>query len=169
MRAVAVLAVLSLLAAIPAESAAQTSPTENRGWFAFGLGGGVFGRSGGPGGVAELAFQRGPHLLALRSSGGGEFLGDGVTDVGLLYGRATTGEGWHSSAAIGLGWVGATKDCGLFSSECSDESTVGVLIAAERSFRPSRFFGVGVQTFGNLNPVRSFIGVALVLKLGSLR
>ena len=169
MRALAALAILSVLATTPSELTAQTSPKENRGWFAFGLGGGSFGNSEGPGGVAELAFQHGPHLLAVRSSGGGAILGDGVTDIGFLYGRATTGEGRHSSTAIGISWVGATTGCGMFSSECEDESTVGIPMAVEHSFRPSRFFGVGIQAFGNLNFVRSFIGVALILKVGRLR
>ena len=140
----------------PAAVAAQAAPQSSSGWLALGIGGGAFADSDAAySAVVELAYQRGPHLLALRASGVGEIDGSDVVDLGLLYGRATTGRGiGHASIAIGLAYVGADG--------------FGVPLAADASIRTS-VIGVGLKAFANLNNQRSFIGLALVVQLGSLR
>ena len=152
----------------PSSAAAQTPRTMIRGWIAIGAGVGVFGSETAGGALAELAFQHGHHLVALRSSGGdSDWKGGGVRDIAIVYGRATTGEGKHLSVAVGLAWVDSSY-CYLFGG-CTGESALGVPIVAEISSPHNRFLGTGLQVFGNLNSLRSFIGMAVVLKAGSLR
>ena len=161
------IALLPVLAAVPCEVVAQVSPTASQSWLFGGLGFGTFGGQG-ISGVAGLSHQRGRHLFALRATAVLGFasneIDDSVADIGLLYGRASTGQGRvrHLSAVVGLSLVE------LSLRGASIQHTIGVPVAAEASVDTS-VVGVGLKGFANLNPVHAYAGLVLVLKLGRLR
>ena len=101
----AIAALIAILVIAPTEVEAQASPSATRVWLAAGVGIGTFGPLGFSG-LAELAYQGGPHLVALRATAVAD-LEDGMFDIGLLYGRASTRPGGvgHLSAAVGLSVV----------------------------------------------------------------
>ena len=155
----------------PAAVIAQDSPREDRIWVALGWGGGLFGDTEDRVSVFELAWQRGSYLLALRGVSANRGISDWTHDAAILFGRASTGKRGHASIAAGPAFVDVHYPSQLLAdgnSVSTWDHVIGIAVAVEGSFAPSRFLGVGVQGFGNLNEARSFIGVALVLKVGSL-
>ncbi|HSM59809.1 MAG TPA: hypothetical protein VK849_03385, partial [Longimicrobiales bacterium] len=52
---------------------------------------------------------------------------------------------------------------------CRIHRTIGVPVALDLTWRPSRIFGLGMQALANLNPASSYVGLALALEIGSLR
>ena len=171
------LAVAALLFAIPAESAAQTSTADRGGWVALGMGGSLVRRSVERIGSVELALQRGSNMLAVRSLGinrnSDAFRVWEVVE--LLYGRAKWLGTKRVSVAFGLSWTCVSypsepsADPGESGTVNPHKDVIGIPIVVEASLSPSRSLGAGVQAFGNLNSAESFIGVALVAKVGSLR
>jgi len=156
---------LPVLVAVPCEVVAQVSPTASRSWLFGGLGVATLGESG-LSAVAGLSHQRGRHLFALRATAVLGFtdndLQDSVVDIGLLYGRASTGQarGRHLSAVVGLSLIELSLS--------ERQHTIGVPVAVEGSV-DTPFVGIGLKGFANLNPVLPYAGLVLVLKLGRLR
>ena len=159
----AITALIAILGVAPTEVAAQASQAGPRVWLSAGLGVGTFGAFG-VSGVAELAYQGGPHLIALRATAVTDLVDYAVADIGLLYGRASTRPGGvgHVSAAIGLSVVSVEGPQGV------SDPTIGVPLAVEATSN-APFIGLGLKGFANLNTVQSFAGVVLLLKLGRLR
>ena len=158
----AITALIAILGISATEVEAQASPSARRVWLAAGLGIGTFGPLGF-GGVAELVYQGGPHLVALRATAVAD-LEDGVFDIWLLYGRASSRQGGvgQLSAAIGLSVVSFDGP------QRRTDAAIGVPLAVEATSN-ALFIGLGVKGFANLNTVQSFGGVVLILKLGQLR
>jgi len=164
----AAVALLALFAVLPTESSAQATSAADRLWLSGGLGAGKFvGGGSGIIGGAGVTQQRGPHLFAIRAMAllevaGGD-IGDSVVDIGLLYGRASTGQGivGHRSAAAGLSLL----DVSLRGPR--RRRTLGVSLAAEATANGS-VIGLGLRGFANLNTVRAYAGLVLILKLGRL-
>jgi len=104
------------------------------------------------------------HLFALRGAAvlAGYELSDIAGEIGVLYGRASTGqEARQWSAAIGLSFVQLDlAGMGL-------RNVIGVPVGVEGSINAPNV-GIGVRGFANLNSVRSFAGLALMLRLGRL-
>jgi hypothetical protein len=89
--------------------------------------------------------------------------------VGLLYGRTRTGERSEQSLSAGIALVYG-EDChGVFGGPCDPSKTVGLPLSGTISFRPSRFLGLGLEAFANLNSLASFVGVGAMLEFGALR
>lgn len=89
-------------------------------------------------------------------------LSDVAGEIGLLYERASTGQGARQwSGAIGLSLVQ------LDLSGMALRNVVGVPISGEGSINAPNV-GVGLRAFANLNSVRSFAGLTLMLRLGRL-
>lgn len=161
----------------PAVAGAQQSSTEpTRVWLAGGLGGGYFSSlDGNPNdpGIAllgALVVKEDRHRVALRGTLLFEILGDGLAEVGLLYGRAWTRERSQRSLSAGLALVSGADCHGVFGGPCNPPSkTVGLPLSATMSFRPSSFLGLGLEAFANLNSLASFVGVSAMLELGALR
>lgn len=145
-------------------------------WIYGGMGGGDFssrdGQTNDPGIalLAGVAASRAAHRFTLRGAVVAEILGDGIADLGLLYGRTWTGERSQRSLSAGVALVEG-EDChGIFSGRpCEDVNKVGLPLSASVSFRPVRMLGLGLEAFGNLNTLSSFAGVAAIIELGSLR
>ena len=173
----AALAVAALVFAAPAESASQSSAPPSGWWLTLGVGGSVVNGSLDRTLPVELALQRGANLLAFRfllnTKSPDSF---GLTElVGLLYGRARSFGNRRLSVASGLSWICVSSpsepiaDPTQTGTVSPHKDVIGVPIVVEASFTPSRFLGAGIQVFGNINSVESFIGMALVVKVGSLR
>jgi hypothetical protein len=143
---------------------AQPVSAPGRFWFSGGAGLGRLDEAGA-GLMVDFAYQKGAQLFALHSTAvvGGYELGHIAGEIGLIYGRASTGRGARQwSAAVGLSFVQVDISGEVF------ENTVGLPITAEASLN-SPNVGIGLRGFANLNPARSFGGLALVLRLGGLR
>lgn len=176
-----------LFLAVPVNTYAQV---EDRIWIGTGLGiGAMFeeevsdDRTGAIAGPLYASYQTGVHVFSLRTAAVTELFGDTAGDLGVLYGRATTGPNGHASFGIGLAavFVDYTPDdldlCGLFGDpdDCSEDGrnesvrAVGVPLEVQLFWRPLAFVGLGVYGFANLNPEAPFAGVAFGLQLGDLR
>src|SRR5262245_28616821 len=132
-------------------------------WLSPGIGVGHVGEAGGAL-VMDLGYQQGVHRFALHSTAvvGGYELSHLAGEIGLVYGRASTGRGARQwSAATGLSFVQV---------DISGEqltNTVGLPVTAEASLNSANL-GIGVRGFANLNTAHSFGGLALILRLGRL-
>ena len=118
---------------------------------------------------AQIAHQRGAHLLTVRGSFLTEILGDGVADLGVLYGRVDESDRKRASISAGLALVLA-EDCpgGLSSGSCDEVLAIGLPVVGEMSFIPVHFLGFGLQAFANLNLIQSSLGAAFLVQVGSL-
>lgn len=171
-------------------SAPTYAQVEDRIWIGTGLGLGAMvekktndDEPGAGTGALYASYQTGVHVFSLRTVVVTEVFGDTGGDVGVLYGRATTGPNSHASFGIGLAvvFVDYNPDglnlCGLFGSrdDCPargrDENVLafGVPVEVQLFWRPLAFVGLGVYGFANLNPEAPFAGLALGLQLGDLR
>lgn len=143
--------------------------TENRAlmWGAVGLGAAV-PSSGGDGiaNMAQLVFQKRPHHAAIRALiiHDIERPTNEIGELGALYGRTTVLGSFPVAIATGVSAVG------FFDCPDDDDScfTAGVPVVAEVS-RNTRFIGIGLQSFININSKATYAGGILFLKLGRLR
>lgn len=145
-------------------AAAQAGPEAGPIWAQAGLG----ASSANFGGLAGVSVGSGGHLFSARASFVAENFegGDEETfDVALLYGRRLRTIGaFRPSVSAGIAYVKCE--------ECDDgdnATSVGLAVSAEAALWPTKFAGVAVHGFGNLNSIASFAGVALTIHLGRLR
>jgi hypothetical protein len=136
---------------------AQT-PTTNQSrnlFWVFG-GGGVSTQGGSAGFGASHQFRS--HIITGRFVRNYDFDGGGTQnwDVGALYGRSYKSQYAMISAGGGVGYVGPSSTAG----------TVGIPLETQIFWTPTRYFGVGVYGFGNLNTKQSFAGALLGIQLG---
>lgn len=92
-------------------------------------------------------------------------------DVGFLYGMAARNQMFYSSASVGIGVTGGVRRGSYISFldyESDAYTTIGIPLQGELFLTPVSFVGIGVTAFGNLNPVRSFGGVLVCLRVGKL-
>jgi hypothetical protein len=168
----------------PLAAQAEESPS-NLGWATLGL----LGAGGGGAGVVvwglEASFQRGVHLFSARALGSGELEGVGTEawEAALLYGRALHGRRHHSSLSVGIAFLSCQwgsvcgdgeepgpEDPGYYDSYESDyQKTVGLALSGQTFWAPSRYFGIGLWGFANINPTQSYVGAMLGLRFGKLR
>lgn len=142
---------------------------KNRFWVNAGIGVGTPGISG----IASASYQfLGSNLLSLRGAVTGELFGDELWDIGLLYGGATTAQGYHASISAGLAVMGGSRSSGGLFSDTPRENIsrqIGFPIGGQLFWLPSRFMGLGLSGFANLNEERSFAGLAFSLQIGKLK
>lgn len=142
---------------------------KNRFWVNAGIGVGTPDLAG----IASASYQfSGSNLLSLRGTVAGEIFGDELWDIGLLYGRATTAQDYHASISAGLAVMGGSRSSGgLFSDTPREEISrqIGFPIGGQLLWLPSRFIGLGLSGFANLNEERSFAGLAFSLQIGKLK
>ena len=144
--------------------AAQPTPVLERFWLAAGVGGGILEESGA-GFSVDVAHQRGDRLLALHATAvlAGYELSHVSGEIGLLYGRASTGSGaarW--TAAAGLSFVQVDISGRRL------RNTVGLPISLQGSL-DSPYVGIGMAGFANLNPAEPYAGLLVMLRFGRLR
>lgn len=127
-------------------------------------------------GALYLSYQRRANVFSLRSTGAIEIFGDGIADVGLLYGRATTGTVRYGSFGIGIAFVTGSYEedeiCFPIGSDFNCEepqgfTTIGIPVEVQLALR-GRNIGIGVYGFANLNPESSFVGATISLHAGRL-
>jgi hypothetical protein len=128
------------------------------------VGGGIIEESGAAF-SADIAHQRDARLLALHATAvlAGYELSHVSGEIGLLYGRASTGVGaarW--SAAAGLSFVQVDISGRRL------RNTVGLPISLQGSL-DSPNVGIGMAGFANLNPAESYAGLLVTLRAGRLR
>lgn len=126
-------------------------------WWVFG-GGGLSTQGGSVG--FGLSHQFRPHILTARFVRNYDFDGGGTQawDVGMLYGRSYKTQHAMISGSAGLGYVGPPAEFG----------TVGIPLESQIFWTPTRYFGIGVYAFGNLNTKESYGGALLGLQFGRL-
>jgi hypothetical protein len=98
--------------------------------------------------------------------------------VSLLVGRIVPGRYGFVTASAGLGLVHSIKrgqylrsDPGFLGAvyhERLSETTAGVALSA-KAVLSTRYAGVGLEGFANLNPKASFVGLAMTVDVGKLR
>jgi hypothetical protein len=160
-------ALLRRVAAMPS-LAAQGRGAPWRLWGAAGLGSAGGGNEEGVAAVGQVVFQKAPHHVAIRAVGILDPFDPGTCgmgDIGVLYGRMTTGRVGHAAVAAG---VAATDAPGCDVGPGTSQWTVGVPIIAELALRPMRLVGFGLQGFANANSRAHFGGVAIFVQLGWL-
>lgn len=167
---ICVLLAVSGMAAPSTVGAQDASPAPLRVWMGLGLAGGASRNvDGGFGLMGEVVVQRAPHQWMLRALGLADFSNfpDGGSDggfgeVGVLYGRVATGPYGQASVSAGLSVVLLEGCRGSPSDDCQ---TVGVPLVAGASF-DWRVVGLGVEAYGNLNPISPYAGIVLAVHLG---
>lgn len=131
-------------------------------------------------GHLSLWIQKDHHAFAVRTAGASEFNilspSDSETDWAVLYGRRADSERTWGRFAAGPGVVrsirsGPGYDCAWFicSYDQARETTLGLAFQADGTLAFSRFVGLGISVFGNLNPKASFAAAALTIHLGAVR
>jgi hypothetical protein len=172
---------LALFLAFPLNSSplvAQTDPgLSNLGWVSVGLG---WGRGDSEGYVAlgaEASILRGAHLVSGRwlgflafDSGGGRT----AREAAALYGRTHRGRRHQAAFSAGPSFLRCQRwsicgDPDLPGDKWTYESKIGLAMSGQIFWTPSRFFGIGLSGFANMNSNRSFYGAMLALRLGKLR
>lgn len=142
---------------------------KNRFWVNAGIGVG----SPGMAGIVSTSYQfSGSNLLTLRGAVTGEIFGDEFWDIGLLYGQATTAQDYHASISAGIAVMGGSRSTGgLFSDTPRNVITrqFGFPIEGLLFWHPSKFIGLGLSGFANINGERSFTGLAFSLQFGKLK
>ena len=120
---------------------------------------------------ANMTYQFGKNMLTLRAAGMGELFGKSIGDNGLLYGIALRQEQVLFSVGAGLAFVEGSISHGLFSTKEPEKigPTIGIPLEAQLFWRPTRFLGIGLYAFANLNPEESFAGITLGFQFGKLR
>lgn len=163
---------------------AQSVPSQPTSAFWFSAGAGV-GTSAAIRGEAlairlDLAYQRVGNVFSARAAYAGDpIFGGFVYDVGLLYGRALAVGPYFASVAAGVARVDGAPGDGLCIAVgpavgCSDgtseelDATIGLPLEVQL-YRSSRFVGVGLSGFANLNREANFAGVVLSVRIGRLR
>lgn len=164
---VILLSLLLLSGSAPVE--AQSDPGATPVWITLGIGAGDMGEMGAAL-QGEIVAQKTRHRFAFRASKVVEILGDGVGDVGLLYGLASDGPRSHASISAGVARVTFSRCPGIFSGgACEDSTAVGFPASATLSFRPFGMLGIGIQGFVNVNSLANFGGATAILEFGRLR
>lgn len=164
---------LAFAAVVLATSASSLGAQERRDptrvWGAIGLGSGAGGEveDAGVALMIQLAWQKRPHQVLLRTAflldGGFPDGGsDGVSEIGLLYGRMRSAGFGHVGIATGLA-AGTFRGCpGQHERTCH---FVGIPIMAEAALS-ARVIGIGLQGFVNLNTRSVFGGVVFFVPIG---
>lgn len=141
-----------------ANQAMAQMPTTNQArnlYWGFG-GGGVSTEGGAVGLGASHQFRS--HIISGRFVRSYDSDGGGTQswDVGALYGRSYKTQYAMISGSAGVAYVGPSSTAG----------TVGLPLESQIFWTPTRYFGIGVYGFGNINSKQSFAGALLGLQLG---
>ena len=140
-----------------------------RAWVTVGLGGGNAG-SGGFAGAAGFDVLSQHHLLSLRATTVSVLFDDDFWDVGLLYGRTLLPSRGLVAASGDLALMGGQRCGGFLGSTCNTvRARVGVPVAVRAAWNATRYFGIGIYTFADINGEQSFAGAALTIQLGRVR
>jgi hypothetical protein len=142
-------------------------------------------------GIASAQVRRGSRLFGFRLAESSEFnlfgpspaLAD--TEFGLLFGRYSARKAGFVTASAGLSVVRSVRRGRSLGSSCNTSAFMGCLFSTTRYERleshtigvpfearavlASRYAGLGIGLFGNLNSKGSFVGIALTLDAGLLR
>ena len=161
------IAAVAALLAFPCPPSVMAQNTSRaKVWGAVGVGAAA-PSSGGEGiaNMAELVFQKKSHHAAIRAVivHDIERPTNEIGELNALYGRTSALRSFPLVIATGLSGVG------FFDCPDDDDScfTFGIPLVTEIS-RNTRFIGIGLQVFGNVNPKASYAGGMLFLKLGRL-
>jgi hypothetical protein len=87
---------------------------------------------------------------------------DSITEVGVLYGRRAVWSFGYVAIAGGMAMVTAK---GFSGAAGERRETIGLPVIAEAGLQ-SKVLGLGIQAFGNVNPVSMYGGVSLFLEIG---
>lgn len=160
-----------VLAALLLGTKSTVLPQEpsSSGFDTYWIGAGVGAGSNDFAGHFNISYQSGASLFSLRVAGTAGIFSDGFSDVALLYGRATRApERYQASVALGLAVADGCTGSGL--GGCRNRPSVfGLPLETQVFWRPSKFFGMGLYGFADINHLRSFAGVTLGIQLGRLR
>ena len=170
-------AVLAVVA--PSRARAQAPDTPGA-YISAGLGAGGEGLAG----LASLGYRHGNRVVTLRVATTDELniLGplpsQSRSDVSVLVGRIVPGRYGFATASAGLGLVHTVRRGQYLRSdpgflwpvyhERLSETTAGLALSA-KAVLSTRYAGIGLEGFGNLNPKASFVGLAMTLDVGKLR
>jgi hypothetical protein len=88
-----------------------------------------------------------------------------LTDYGILYGPAWSGDAGYVSVGAGIGMVRATTENGTSSLL---KSTISLPLEAQAFWQIYGSFGLGVYAFSSINNARTFSGVIVAVQLGVL-
>jgi hypothetical protein len=170
---------LAVLAVVAPSRARAQAPDTPGAYISAGLGAGGEGVAG----LASLGFRRGDRVITARVAITDELniLGPSPSqsrsDVSVLVGRIVPGRYGFATASAGLGLVHTVSrgqylrsDPGFLGSvyERRSETTAGVALSV-KAVLSTRYAGIGLEGFGNLNPKASFVGLAMTLDVGKLR
>ena len=98
-----------------------------------------------------------------------------MRDNELLWGRAIDLGMVSARFGLGLSWFCVEELCRPIEEEgvegiyCPHQDVIGYPYVMEVSLSAVRFVGLGIQVHGNVNKVKPFTGLAVVLKAGFLR
>jgi hypothetical protein len=149
-------------------------------WFNLGYGaGGATQNSGsyssnnsGPAGELSFNYATTNHqLFSLRATGVSQgFANGGNQDVGVLYGVMNKTDQFMASLSGGLAYTSSIDNPTPLTVDSSvTKNTLGLPLETQLFWTPTKYVGLGVIGFGNINSTRSFGGVLLAIQLGKLK
>ena len=161
---------------------AQTH-VKNRIWAGGGVAVGArSNETSGPGLMGQLVFQRDLQQVSLR----GLFLGDVVTEAGLMYGKVRETSWGQVSLSSGVSWVsfdvcarpaevfplaaGIGSNVRALHADVVQDypcNAVGIPVVADATWS-GRVVGLGIQALANINSKAPYAGLSLFLQVGWL-
>ena len=153
------------LAAWGAAGPARAQDPESSSWLTLGSGLGT----GGTGVSGGFTLKRGAQVASIRVAGTGRTLGGDLWDVGLLYGRAASGDGYLVSLAGGVGMAGGHRRPDPTAPRERIRSGFGVPLELQGFVRPFRWGGLGLYAYAEISSRATFAGASLAMQLGAVR
>lgn len=122
-------------------------------------------------GLFSIRFIHNEEVIFLKTS-----LKESINDIGILYGRIAKIPFGFASVSGGISIVsGAHRgafqnlDNYTFNYEKKPFVTLGIPIESQLFWTPSRFFGLGIYGFANINPEKTFFGGLFCIQLRKLK
>ena len=171
----------------------DSSKTKTITYYRVTLGGGI-GKGypqaesqSGIGGTFRAAIQREKNLYTVGTTALGEIkifnysnVNNNISSIEVMYGKVLSSNKFFCSISGGLGYINS-EEAGAFISreggwlfgyynyERIKKSSVGIPISFQTFWIPTKFYGIGLDFYANINSINSFYTVSLCHQFGKLR
>lgn len=125
----------------------------------------------GIGSQVGLAIDHKNHLFSIDATSTDLGFRNETWDIALTYGRTMSYRSLYLSAATGMAVVGGNGYSDLFGKGTRTplETTIGFPLRGQISWRPINFFGIGMNSFFNVNTEQPFGGIGVSLSVGKFQ
>ena len=141
----------------------------------------------GIGGTFKIAVQRKKSLYTLSTTAVGEIalfdnsnVNNNISSIEVMYGKVLSTNKFFCNISGGLGFIRSQEKgafisregfwlFGYYNYEKINKSTIGIPISFQTFWIPTKFYGVGLDFYANINANNSFYVVSFCHQFGKLR